>query len=102
MVSSWRLRGTPASVTPPVSRAHNRPPLAPVNGRSLVPLRCLILRGHAARRAAIAQLGRAHVCTPVTNAHLVCRLLLEKKKKQPNINRTTTSPHKHTRTLIIP
>src|SRR3546814_14781273 len=27
-----------------------------------------------------AQIGRAHVCTPVTNAHLVCRLLLEKKK----------------------
>src|SRR3546814_9044524 len=24
-------------------------------------------------------IGRAHVCTPVTNAHLVCRLLLEKK-----------------------
>src|SRR3546814_9168789 len=24
------------------------------------------------------QIGRAHVCTPVTNAHLVCRLLLEK------------------------
>src|SRR3546814_8909238 len=28
----------------------------------------------AARSRAI---GRAHVCTPVTNAHLVCRLLLE-------------------------
>src|SRR3546814_3471049 len=28
------------------------------------------------------QIGRAHVCTPVTNAHLVCRLLLE--KKHPN------------------
>src|SRR3546814_1519398 len=27
-----------------------------------------------------AEIGRAHVCTPVTNAHLVCRLLLEKKK----------------------
>src|SRR3546814_1433458 len=27
-----------------------------------------------------AQIGRAHVRTPVTNAHLVCRLLLEKKK----------------------
>src|SRR3546814_8430279 len=27
------------------------------------------------------QIGRAHVCTPVTNAHLVCRLLLEKKKR---------------------
>src|SRR3546814_2680991 len=25
-----------------------------------------------------AQIGRAHVLTPVTNAHLVCRLLLEK------------------------
>src|SRR3546814_6716886 len=28
------------------------------------------------------EIGRAHVCTPVTNAHLVCRLLLEKKKEQ--------------------
>src|SRR3546814_4512585 len=26
------------------------------------------------------QIGRAHVLTPVTNAQLVCRLLLEKKK----------------------
>src|SRR3546814_3999547 len=24
------------------------------------------------------EIGRAHVCTPVTNAHLVCRPLLEK------------------------
>src|SRR3546814_10353719 len=28
------------------------------------------------------QIGRAHVCTPVNNAQLVCRLLLEKKKKK--------------------
>src|SRR3546814_8764549 len=27
-----------------------------------------------------SQIGRAHVRTPVTNAHLVCRLLLEKKQ----------------------
>src|SRR3546814_4185925 len=27
-----------------------------------------------------AKIGRAHVCTPVTNAHLVCRLLLAKNK----------------------
>src|SRR3546814_4671763 len=27
------------------------------------------------------EIGRAHVRTPVTNAHLVCRLLLEKKNK---------------------
>src|SRR3546814_2334656 len=26
----------------------------------------------------VTQIGRAHVWTPVTNAHLVCRLLLEK------------------------
>src|SRR3546814_1237614 len=32
----------------------------------------------------VGQIGRAHVCTPVTNAHLVCRLLLEKKKSQNN------------------
>src|SRR3546814_10899077 len=25
------------------------------------------------------EIGRAHVLTPVTNAHLVCRMLLEKK-----------------------
>src|SRR3546814_9319807 len=29
------------------------------------------------------QIGRAHVCTPVTNAHLVCRLTLEKNKLPP-------------------
>src|SRR3546814_4985693 len=27
------------------------------------------------------EIGRAHVLTPVPNAHLVCRLLLEKKKR---------------------
>src|SRR3546814_1522080 len=38
----------------------------------------LFLHG-AVARPAIGQIGRAHVCTPVTNAHLVCRLLLEQK-----------------------
>src|SRR3546814_5471455 len=28
------------------------------------------------------KIGRAHVCTPVTNAHLVCRLLLENTKNK--------------------
>src|SRR3546814_9693821 len=27
------------------------------------------------------EIGRAHVCTPVPNAHLVCRLLIEIKNK---------------------
>src|SRR3546814_2279899 len=34
------------------------------------------------RRASVDdEIGRAHVLTPVTNAHLVCRLLLEKTKQ---------------------
>src|SRR3546814_9688187 len=37
------------------------------------------------------KIGRAHVCTPVTNAPLVCRLLLAKKKKQQNIQVSTHS-----------
>src|SRR3546814_2353856 len=32
---------------------------------------------------ATTQIGRAHVLTPVTNAHLVCRLLVETQKNQP-------------------
>src|SRR3546814_7831230 len=36
---------------------------------------------HTGRSNLDPEIGRAHVRTPVTNAHLVCRLLLEKKKK---------------------
>src|SRR3546814_5820351 len=36
-------------------------------------------RGKPSTRSAM-KIGRAHVWTPVTNAHLVCRLLLETKK----------------------
>src|SRR3546814_2664129 len=38
------------------------------------------------------EIGRAHVCTPVTNAHLVCRLLLEKKNGKTSHNRTEHTP----------
>src|SRR3546814_8401324 len=39
---------------------------------------------------AAREIGRAHVCTPVTNAHLVCRLLLAKKNtQQTNPDHTT-------------
>src|SRR3546814_9767728 len=34
---------------------------------------------HVASRQ-VEKIGRAHVCTPVTNAHLVCSLLLEQKQ----------------------
>src|SRR3546814_4976812 len=36
------------------------------------------LWGNGRLDAAAPEIGRAHVLTPVTNAHLVCRLLLEK------------------------
>src|SRR3546814_6146581 len=34
------------------------------------------------------KIGRAHVCNPVTNSNLVCRLLLEKKKNQTQYSKT--------------
>src|SRR3546814_987666 len=44
--------------------------------------RDLAARIARARRPPLGVIGSAHVCTPVTNAHIVCRLLLEKKKKK--------------------
>src|SRR3546814_8328514 len=41
----------------------------------------------AINRCITPQIGRAHVCTPLTNAHLVCRLLLEKKTKPNTTNK---------------
>src|SRR3546814_3477006 len=35
----------------------------------------------AHRVVTVTEIGRAHVCTPVTHAHLVWRLLLEKTKR---------------------
>src|SRR3546814_8623208 len=35
--------------------------------------------GGSLENRARLEIGRAHVCTPVTNAHLVCRLMLEKQ-----------------------
>src|SRR3546814_7644320 len=48
--------------------------------------------------AATLEIGRAHVCTPVTNAHLVCRLLLEKKNNHASQNSnlfSRNSAHQH-------
>src|SRR3546814_8006396 len=39
-------------------------------------------------------IGRAHVCTPVTNAHFVCRHLLDKKKRSTQ-ERKIQRKHKH-------
>src|SRR3546814_4317208 len=37
------------------------------------------VRGREHFSNSAVEIGRAHVCTPVTNEHLVCRLLLETK-----------------------
>src|SRR3546814_5928397 len=46
------------------------------------------LRSEVADEAALAptEIGRAHVCTPVTNAHLVCTLMLDTKKVHPLVH----------------
>src|SRR3546814_4016510 len=49
------------------------------------------------RQVRPGKIGRAHVCTPVTNAHLVCRLLLEKKPKRNTPQYTTTPKYTATR-----
>src|SRR3546814_8610049 len=43
--------------------------------------------------ADVRQIGRAHVCTPVTHAHLVCRLLLENKQLTTNNTIHTQATH---------
>src|SRR3546814_5089429 len=42
--------------------------------------------GVAYQRARREEIGRAHVRTPVTNAHLGCRLLLAQKTKKTSTN----------------
>src|SRR3546814_6904511 len=44
----------------------------------------------------VDEIGRAHVCTPVTNATLVCRILLEKKKYKKRKSKFIEQ-HKQTR-----
>src|SRR3546814_7621287 len=61
----------------------------PVSARPSDPIKRGAVRrqpGAGACRIAAQQfpeIGRAHVWPPVTNAHLVCRLLLEKKNHRP-------------------
>src|SRR3546814_8749241 len=83
-----RLYGTPASAI----EAESTDPRVAAFARqyAIAVLRMIILNGefhgdpHPGNVFLIGEqdvgfkIGRAHVCTPVTNAHLVCRLLLEK------------------------
>src|SRR3546814_6562523 len=51
--------------------------------------RCYGLVAPGYTTAEIVEIGRAHVCTPVTNAHIVCRLLLDNKKVRRKITKTS-------------
>src|SRR3546814_6462352 len=54
----------------------------------------IAVASEASSTGAYRETGRAHVCTPVTNAHIVCRLLLEKTKPhQPETNDPSHTPH---------
>src|SRR3546814_1302256 len=54
--------------------------------------------GPALCRSPVGEIGRAHVCTPVPNAHLVCRLLREKKNTNSNNTGLTTATLKQQKT----
>src|SRR3546814_2540169 len=41
-----------------------------------------VIENRSIEDSAAYKIGRAHVCTPVTNAHLVCRLLLDNNNDQ--------------------
>src|SRR3546814_5378591 len=64
-------------LAPGARPAERLPEMPPAHGDSALP---------PLERTDRPEIGRAHVCTPVTNAQLVCRLLLEKNKKQQKIN----------------
>src|SRR3546814_3795654 len=85
----YRSAGTSTAPRVPVSvrvvrigKLLDRGTLAPEDGDKLDVGRPQELNN---RRDPIEEIGRAHVGTPVTNAHLVCRVMLEKKKIR-NIN----------------
>src|SRR3546814_7526830 len=45
-------------------------------------IQAVIVHAHGVTWTTSLEIGRAHVCTPVTNAHLVCRPLLEQTKRK--------------------
>src|SRR3546814_169588 len=77
---SDRLRGKVAVVTGADSGIGRA--VAALFAREGADVAILYLCEHDDAEKTAGKIGRAHVCTPVTNAHLVCRLLLEKKNKQ--------------------
>ena len=64
-----------------------------------LPAVCVQVRAYP-KLQACSQIGRAHVWTPVTRPDLVCRLLLEKKKKKTHHVKTDNTSKTHVRSSI--
>src|SRR3546814_9931299 len=71
------LRSLPVLLPEEAGATRRQIPLAQVAQIRLTEGLNQISRENGKRRV---EIGRAHVCTQVTNAHPVCRLTLEKKK----------------------
>src|SRR3546814_7041201 len=82
--------GTPLSSSTRASGRNSPPPPPGSTDARVLPAGA---PATAARSRWLRQIGRAHVRTPVTNAHLVCRLLLEKKNRQHMLNRNNRTLH---------
>src|SRR5881409_1536962 len=77
----------PGSCTSRSASARSRAGRGTTGARSRTRWFCglpLLQRGGLQNFSTSGEIGRAHVRTPVTVSHLVCRLLLEKKKKHQN------------------
>src|SRR3546814_6838764 len=64
------------------ARVRNRVNRPSATAAAITSDRAMLWRKRVRQSAFAVEIGRAHVWTPVTNAHLVCRLLLENKKPQ--------------------
>src|SRR3546814_3220818 len=76
---------SPARACPP----ETRPPRNPARPVPWGPKRCALLPLPVLLTQ--VEIGRAHVCTPVTNAPLVCRLLLDNKPRTHSATRNSPS-----------
>src|SRR3546814_6070837 len=71
--------GQPAAACTCIRHHLHRLSLGSVIPYPPIPHTCQVVKVFASL-APTPEIGRAHVCTPVTTAHLVCRLRLDKKK----------------------
>src|SRR3546814_4847298 len=78
---TWHLVKNTNRVTGFLGGSGNRP--APISEKEVEKILSQMEEGVEKPK----QIGRAHVCTPATNAKLVCRHLLDKKKTQKIITK---------------